>query len=265
MRNKILKTSFLAAIFSLAGNAYAVGQNGGAVAGTGVGAQTQEQVRVSNQGENTQIQAQNSQQSQGGAVDPNGAGTGSGMRVQQQMQQGQQDEDRTGNQIQNQTKNQGENKQIKVEEKKGQGTRGNATAEQRRSRVADAVQQMLRVADRDGGIGQQVRNIAQTQNQNQEKLETGLQKIESRGGFAKFFVGPNYGEINNMQKILEQNREQIKQLNQIKSQLSNQDDVQAFAEQIQILEQANLQIENSLQNAQKGFSLFGFMFKMFSK
>jgi len=92
-----------------------------------------------------------------------------------------------------------------------------------------------------------------------------LQKVQSRSGFAKFFVGPNYGEINNAQKLLEQNREQIKQLNQLKTQLVNQGDAQTLTQQIQTLEQANLQIENSLQNAQKGFSLFGWMFRLFSK
>lgn len=177
----------------------------------------------------------------------------------------------TGNQNQQQTQtvNQGENSQIRVQNNEQQGTQtgnksGSAVAEQRRSNVANAVQEMLQVADRTGGIGQQVRVIAQAQNQNQEKLEASLQKVQSRGSFAKFFVGPNYGEINNAKKILEQNKEQIKELDQIKNQLADQGDQQALAEQIQALEQANLETENSLGTAQKGFSLFGWMFKLFS-
>jgi len=142
---------------------------------------------------------------------------------------------------------------------------GMQTAEQRRSQVANAVQEMLQVAERNGGIGQQVKTIAQAQNQNQEKLETSLQKIQNRNGFTKFFIGPNYGEINNAKKILEQNRDQAEQLNQLKNQLSNQGDEQILTEQLQLLEQANLEIKNSLNSSEKDFSLLGWMFRLFNR
>ncbi len=100
---------------------------------------------------------------------------------------------------------------------------------------------------------------------NQGELETSLQKVQSRGGLAKFFLGPDYGEINNAKKLLEQNREQIKQLDQIKSQLANQADQQKLTQQVQLLEGTNQQIETSLNEAQKGFSLFGWVFRLFTK
>lgn len=193
---------------------------------------------------------------------------------------GQTDTAVTGNQAgnavqtneQNQVMNQGEDTQIQTQEQNSVQTKNNtatdktnkgkSTSEQRRSQVANAVQAMLQVADREGGIGQQVRVIAQSQNQNQVKLEQNVEKIQDRGGFAKFFVGPNYGEIKDAQKTLEQNREQIKQLNQIKNQLSNQSDQQQLTEQISILEQTNQEIETLLADAQKGFSLFGWLNKL---
>lgn len=252
----------LAMIFTLAGNAYAVSQNSDS--GTGTGNQVKQQIQTVNQSETNQIQTQNSGQVQTGTNVETGAGT----QIQQQTQQKLQDGTGTGNQVQNQNqvKNQDEDGQLQNSQQQGpQNKNGTATATQRKSQVANAVQEMLRVADRNGGIGQQVKTIAQTQTQNQEKLEASLQKVQRRGGFAKFFVGPNYGEINNAKKILEQNKEQIKQLNQVKNQLANQGDQQTLAEQIKTLEQANLEIENSLGTAQKGFSLFGWIFRLFSK
>lgn len=142
---------------------------------------------------------------------------------------------------------------------------GSQVAEQRRSEVASAVQEILQVAERDSGVGQQVKIIAQTQAQNQEKLDASLQKVQNRSGLVKFFVGSNYEEINNAKKLLEQNREQIKQLNQVKNQLVNQDDQQKLTEQIQLFEQSNQEIENSLNASQKGFSLFGWFFRLFVK
>jgi len=255
MRNKILMAGVLTMTFALAGNAYAVGQNSNS--GTGTGNQVQQQTQTANQGETNQIQVQNSEQVQAGA------NAVTGTQTQQQTQQKLQDGTGAGSQVQNQD----ETNQIQTSEQQGTqigNKSGSAVAEQRRSKVANAVQEMLQVADRNSGIGQQVKTIAQTQTQNQEKLETSLQKVQSRSDFAKFFVGPNYGEISNAKKILEQNKEQIKQLNQVKNQLANQGDQQTLTEQIKMLEQANLEIENSLGTAQKGFSLLGWMFRMFS-
>ncbi|MEA3444583.1 MAG: trypsin-like peptidase domain-containing protein, partial [Bacteroidota bacterium] len=70
-------------------------------------------------------------------------------------------------------------------------------SEQRKNTFVNAVQEIVKVAEHDGGVGQEIKAIAQTQTQNQEKLETGIQKIQSRSGFTKFFIGPNYDEIKN--------------------------------------------------------------------
>jgi hypothetical protein len=177
---------------------------------------------------------------------------------------------------QNKVMNQGESNQIQTQEQNVVQTQDSGNSEsanskdstnpsvQKRSQVANAVQVLLQIADRNGGIGQQVRVIAQNQNQNRMKLEQNVANIQSRGGFAKFFIGSNYGEIKDAQKALEQNREQIRQLNQIRTKLSNQGDQQQLTEQIKALEQANLEIENSLTDAQNGFSLFGWFNKLVS-
>ena len=289
MKNKILVVGVFALAFVFAISVYAVDQNSDARTGNqvqeqtqitnqgedsqiqmqnneqvrvetnaGTGNQVQQQTQITNQGEDSQIRTQNNEQVQAGA----NAGTGTEAQTQQQTQQQLQDGTGAGNQVQNQ----GETNQLQnSEQRQTQAQENSALAEKRRSQVANAVQEILQIAERNGGIGQQVKTIAQTQIQNQEKLEASLQKIQSRSGFTKFFIGPNYSEINNAKKILEQNREQIKQLNQVKNQLVNQGDAQNLTLQIQTLEQANLEIENSLLTAQKGFSLFGWVFRLFSK
>ena len=260
MKNKILIISALVVTFSLVGSAYAANTNNG----SGAGSQDQQQMQTSDQGEGSQIKVQNNEQLQGEDV----AGANAVTQTQQQTQQQLQDGSEAGNQVQNQnqTQNQGEVKQLQnSEQQQTQSKTGSALSEQRKSQVANAVQEMLRVAERNDGVGQQIKIIAQNQNQNQEKIEASLQKVQNRSGFAKFFIGANYGEINNAKKILEQSQEQIQQLNQIKNQLSNQGDQQQLVEQIRTLEQANLQIENSLETDQNGFSLFGWMIRLFSK
>ncbi len=187
----------------------------------------------------------------------------------------------TGNAVQTEEKNKvmnrGESNQIQTQEQNAVQTQDSAAKDkanngksssnpsiQKRSQVANAVQAMLQIADRNGGIGQQVRVIAQNQNQNQTRLEQNIEKIQSKGRFSKFFMGPNFGEIKDAQKTLKQNKEQIRQLNQIKTQLSNEGDQQQLTEQIRVLEQTDRETETSLADAQSGFSLFGWLNKLIS-
>ena len=175
------------------------------------------------------------------------------------------------NQTQNNSvssKNESIEKQNKEDEKtkvKEEDISDVKTSEQKRSIVADTVQEIIKVADGNANVGQQIKTIAQTQTQNQEKVETSMQKIQSINGFAKFFVGPNYGEIKNSQKLLEQNKQQIQKLSQLGTQLSKKVDQEKISGQIKILEQENQQMETSLNETKKGFSLFGWTFRLFAK
>lgn len=174
---------------------------------------------------------------------------------------------------QNKVMNQRENTQIQTQEQntiqeQKKEVLGNGEdkkiglSEQKRSQVANAIKVMLEVAERNGGIGQEVKIIAQEQNQNKIRLEESFNKIEERSGFVKFLIGPDYKEIDGARKILKQNDEKIQKLNQIRTQLSNQGDQQQLAEQIKVLEQANLEIEDSLTNIANSFSLFGWLSKL---
>jgi len=241
MKNKTIIFGMLAASLIIAGGVYAAGQ------GNNAGA--------TNQNSPVQIQAQTATQSENGTVVQAGA------QVQQQERQQLQDGSEAGGQVQEQN----QVRAVMAEDVNGDGQVGQVNGNQRRSQVANAVQVMLQVADRDTGIGEQVRAIAQTQTQNQDRLEVSLDKVQSRNAFTKFFIGPNYGEINNVKRNLEQNREQVRLLNQLNTQVANQGDQQQLMEQVRVLEQANAEIESSLGVVENGFSLLGWMFRLFAK
>ncbi len=261
MKKQFLAVISMSAVLILTGNVYAAQNSQGST-----GNQVQQQTQVVNQGVTTQVQTETNNQIQSGN-NVNQGDSGNGLQAQEQLQEQTQEQlqDGTGsgNQVQNQ--NQVNNTQSGQDGNGIQAQFGSEDAQQRRSQVSNAVQEMLQVAERNGGIGEQIRIIAQAQNQNQVRIEESLEKVQNRSGFVKFFVGPNYGEIKNTAKIVEQNREQIQQLNQTMSQITNQADQQVLAEQIQVIEQANLAIENALRESQKGFSLFGWAFRLFSR
>ncbi len=239
MKKQVFFVSILTIAFILLGNNFVLAQKGNQ--GT---RNLQLEVKSTNQEDSSSVNLQQGKAEKGNKRE----------EKQQQML----NEIKEEPQSQNQVRNQGEDQQIQNNEKKGNMI-------QRRSQVANAVQEMLQVAERNGGIGEQIRTIAQNQKQNQEKIENSLTKVQNRNTLTRFIAGPNYGEINNAQKILEQNRQHIEQLNQIKDQIINQVDQEQILEQIQSLEQVNSEIESSLEEAQKGFSLFGWLFKAFSR
>ncbi|MCK9378789.1 MAG: hypothetical protein M0P97_01430 [Candidatus Moranbacteria bacterium] len=243
---------------------------GGQVAQTGTAVATQEQNQVMNQGEDSQIQTQEQNEVYGMVEDETvevaddstdqeqagsqtGTATGDQDRARTQTQDRIQTQDQE--QIQQQDKTQ-DRTQSKTQDKVQNKTQ-TSSAKQVKSQVASAVQTMLNIAEGDSKIGQQIKTIAQNQTKNQEKIQKNIENIQSRSGFAKMLIGPNYGEIKDAKTTLEQNKLQIKELNQIRTQLSNESDQQMLTEQIKVLEESNQEIEAILDQSQSGFSFFG--------
>jgi hypothetical protein len=225
MKNKILIVSTLALAFASSIDANQATSQKGNIQVENIQNQEQNEKQVQNQNKDIQNQEQNEKQVQNQNKD-----------------------------IQNQEQNE---KQVQNQEMGRTRTESSTF-----NKVASSIQEMLQINEENNEIKEQIRNIAQIHIQNHEKLETNLQVIQNRNSLVRFFIGPNYNEIKNANKLLEQNRERIEQLNQIKDQLSNQANAQILGQQIQNLKEANLEIENSLIATQKRFSLFGWAFKL---
>jgi len=134
----------------------------------------------------------------------------------------------------------------------------------RRSQVATAVQAMVKVAEKNKGVGEQIRTIAQNQNKIQEQAENALATAQKRSNFARFFIGPNYGELNEVQKNLDTHIEKLEELKTLKKEISNSDAL-LLDEQIEKMETITTELEEEITQNKKGFSLFGWLNRMFSK
>jgi len=128
--------------------------------------------------------------------------------------------------------------------------------------VAAQVQDLLKVRTT-GGIGEQVRQIAQEQTQAQDQIQTELGKVEGRGGFLKSLIGPDYQALKNMQKAMEQNQLRIGQLEQLQNQLANQSDIVMVQETIQALTEQNTALQDRVNLEERVGSMFGWLFKLF--
>jgi len=179
----------------------------------------------------------------------------------------------TGNQVQNKnqvsTQNQGEDSQLQVsnqeQESLGEGLQiRNRKTIQNMSEVAKQVQQLLKVRT-SGGIGDQVREIAQNQDQTQTLIQEQLDKLESKTKLTKFLTGTNLGAIKNLKQQLEQNQLRIELLTELQSQISNQSDITMIKATIEALIQENTSLQEIITAEWQIKSMFGWLFRLFSR
>jgi hypothetical protein len=147
-------------------------------------------------------------------------------------------------------------------------TRGNVsgqlTAEAHRSEVATFVQSLLAIASRAGGIGSEVRVVAQSQNEVASTSVDAMTKIENRSGLKTFLIGSDYkslGELRSAIATTEMNIEKLKSLRDASTDATVKADL---AVQIDALEDAQADLEAFVEAHEDSFSLFGWFVKIFN-
>ncbi|MFA6048152.1 MAG: hypothetical protein WCV59_03955 [Parcubacteria group bacterium] len=175
---------------------------------------------------------------------------------------------------QNAVKNQGESTQIQTQEQnavetkdsakdKTKNSKGQFNAESHRSAVATFVQSLLTVADREGGIGQEVKVIAQQQNDIKNRTSDLINAVENRNKVKTFFIGTSYKNLGELRSQMVQTRNQIEQLKQLAEKAENEGDRTELQNQIQVLELEQTNINNFITQNESKFSLFGWAVKLF--
>jgi hypothetical protein len=148
-------------------------------------------------------------------------------------------------------------------EKNLKNQNGQVNAEEHRSTVANFVQTLLKTASStEGGIGQEVRVIAQQQNDSDATTTKAIEKIQSRSKIKTFLFGSDYKNLGALRSELVQTRNRIDQLNRIIQNATSTAEIQT---QIQTLEEEQTKIENFIKEQESKFSLFGWLVKLFSK
>ena len=133
---------------------------------------------------------------------------------------------------------------------------------QARSRkVAEAAKNMITLSYQieNQSLGSQIRNIAQQTNTYQDQANQAIDMADERSGFAKFFIGPNYNQLTEVKQAMTQNQLMIRQLNQIRAQITNAGQSTDLENQILVLENENTALQNALDQLESGFSLFGWL------
>lgn len=114
------------------------------------------------------------------------------------------------------------------------------------------------------GIGEQVRVVAQAQNESQVRMDKSIEDIKSRSEFVKLLVGPNYGSIAEIQATIIENETRIKVLTELLDQVTDPAVKIVLQAQVSSLQQQNTNLQTFATESESGVSLFGWLAKWLS-
>jgi len=172
----------------------------------------------------------------------------------------------TGNQVKNQnekqTQNQGEEQQLKIETKESEQL--NQDVNNNLIKVSDQVHQLIETVGAKGGIGQQVKEIAQNQTKLQDEIKNTFNQLNSRSALSKFFFGSDKKNIQTMTQQIEQNRLLIQQIEDLKLQTKNSEELKQLQETINLMISQNTSLQGKIDQENKSKGIFNWFINLFN-
>lgn len=139
--------------------------------------------------------------------------------------------------------------------------------DQHKSEVAKVVQDLIEIADRDSGIGTEVKAIAQEEATTNEKIKEKMNAVEDRGGFKTFLIGSDYKNLGALRSELVTTANHIEKLNKVLDKTISTSTKVELETQIENLSAIQTKAENFIKSEveEGNFSLFGWLVKLFNK
>jgi hypothetical protein len=138
------------------------------------------------------------------------------------------------------------------------------TGVQNRSEVATRVQALLSVADRVGGIGVEVREIAHAYASSSAHIEEEKDDVENRPGWMVFLVGSDYKSLGEIRSELATTENGISRLTRARDAATDASVKAELDVQINALRASASTTAEFVEENEDEFSVFGWFFKFFS-
>lgn len=136
-------------------------------------------------------------------------------------------------------------------------------AKEYKNKVAQFVHNLKELGGLDGRIGQQVKAVAQAQNDDIDDVEESINDIKERGKFAKFFIGPKYDSIAEIKTAITENQARIKVLTEVMNQITDPAIKLVLQDQINNFQQENNKLQAFIVEEENIASVFGWLIRMF--
>ena len=141
--------------------------------------------------------------------------------------------------------------------------KGMKTGEQHRSDVAQVVQELEKIADKDNKIAKELKAVAQEEKKASEKVKEKMNAVDERGGFKTFLIGSDYknlGELRSELVTTDNDLTRLKKALEKATDASVRADLEA---QINELSKIKSDAEAFVKSIEGKFSLFGWLVRMF--
>lgn len=136
---------------------------------------------------------------------------------------------------------------------------GKVNAETHGSVVVAVVKNLLSVAERDGGIGAQVRLVAQSQNESASTTVKAMTEIEHRNFLKRLFFGSDYKNLGELRTEVVRAQNDISRLEDAYDRTQDASLKADLRAQIDALTQAQVKLDAFIKAHESSFSLFGWM------
>lgn len=134
----------------------------------------------------------------------------------------------------------------------------NRMAEEHRSRVANFIQNILKTSfTAPGTVGEQVREIARQQSDNEQALVENLDRIKNRNKFLRFLIGVDQKAANDARNRIAQVKEQLESLKSLKNKFTAEPERVDLENQLEKFQAEIERIAGELKNEESKFSLWG--------
>jgi hypothetical protein len=137
---------------------------------------------------------------------------------------------------------------------------------QNQNAVREAVHGLLSAEDLAGKIGPQISAIAREFNNSVSSTVRAEEKIQKRSQIIRLFVGGDKEAVETLQSALDQNKEKLMELKQLKDGCECKEEVKTMIEeQIQKMEQEQTRLEAVAEKESKAKGILGWFLKWFKK
>lgn len=134
-----------------------------------------------------------------------------------------------------------------------------------RSRVANIVQDLLSIADREGGIGEEIRLVAQEQASTSIKVKDDMDEVNGESGLKVFLFGSNFKNLGDLRSTIVTTNNHIERLKKAEQRASNSSVRADLTAQITALQNVASTTESFVEQNESKFSLLGWLVRLFSK
>lgn len=152
-----------------------------------------------------------------------------------------------------------------IDKNDGEENDGQINADEHRSSVSLFVKSLLKIADRDGGIGEQVREVAKAQNESASTTQDAIVEVENKGKFETFLFGSDYKNLGKLRTEVVKTENDITKLNNLAERAVNSTVKTELEAQIKALEDARAKVDAFIKAHENSFSLFGWLIRPFVK